>query len=74
VPDEVRIGNVPVGEYSLMHDVPDACFDRGVDQGLALGQHGNGLTRQKVDPVHAVQRVGEGSRVVEVEERRVPSC
>jgi len=57
-----------------MHDVADTCFDGGVDECLALGQHGDGIAGQEVDPIHSVQRVGEGARVVQVEAHRVPAC
>jgi hypothetical protein len=74
MPDEVRIRDIPVREHALMHDVADARLDRGIDEGLALRKHGDGVSGQKVDAVHSVQRVGKGAGVVEVETHRVPPC
>jgi hypothetical protein len=42
----------------LVHDVLDACFDRCVDQGLALGEHGDRVPGQQVHPVHPGESMG----------------
>ena len=73
VPHDMWICAIPAAEHAKVHDVLDASFSGGIDEGLALGQHRHRVAGKQEDTVHGVKRGSKSGRTVEIEKNCVPA-
>src|SRR5260221_768835 len=71
VPSDMRICAIPMAEHSKVHDLLDASFSGGINEGLALGQHRHGVSGKQEDTVHPTKRGSQSSRTVEIQKNGV---
>jgi hypothetical protein len=71
VPSDMWICAIPMAEHSKVHDVLDASFSGGINEGLALGQHRHCVAGKQEDTVHPTKRGSKSSRTVEIQKNGV---
>src|SRR4029077_6530832 len=71
VPSDMWICAIPMAEHSKVHDVLDASFSGGINEGLALGQHRHCVAGKQEDTVRPTKRGSKSSRTVEIQKNRV---
>jgi hypothetical protein len=62
---------IPMAEHSQVHEMLDASFSGGINEGLALGQHRHGVAGKQEDTVHSTKRGSKSSRTVEIQKNGV---
>ena len=60
----MRVRYVPLAEDAQMSNVLHIGLFGGVDEGLALREHCNGIASQQEGAIHSCQSEGEGTRIV----------
>jgi hypothetical protein len=60
-----------MAEYSKVHEVLDASFSGGINEGLALGQHCHCVAGKQEDTVYPMKSGRKSSRIVEIQKNGI---